>query len=184
MDDRLMLQRQSLFISAGHSSSDAGAVANGHTEAEIVTEFRNLLGDALHKRGVSFGQDGQGRDNMPLRDAMRMASAHDVAVEIHCNAATPVASGVETLSHPEDYPLGRSLCAAVSDVLGIPSRGAKPENSGQHSRLAFVSDGGGLILELFFITNRGDLASYYEHKDQLAERVADVLAEVVRGDYE
>ncbi len=58
-----------------------------------------------------------------------------------------------------------------------PNRGAKPEGSGQHSRLAFVSDGGGVILELFFLTSVSDLAAYQERKRALAVEVARVLVD-------
>lgn len=181
--DGLVLQRQSLFVSAGHSGTDSGAVANGQTEAGIVTDFRNLVSDELYKLGVSHNTDGAGATNLPLREAVKLASAHDIAVEFHTNAATPAATGAETLSHPEDYGLCRSLCQIISNILDIPNRGAKPENAGQHSRLAFVSDGGGIIVELFFITNRGDLAAYHNNKHQLAQAVAGVLADHVRCDY-
>ena len=42
-----------------------------------------------------------------------------------------------------------------------------------------MSDGGGIIVELFFITNTTDLASYQANKDELAAMVADVLIDEV-----
>lgn len=171
-------QKKTLFISAGHSMADSGAAANGVTEADIVTEFRDLVSEQL-KGIVHFSMDGHLGENLPLRQAASMASAHDVAVEFHCNAATPAATGCETLSRANAYPLAQRLLDGISGVLGIHDRGTKPENSGQHSRLAFVSDGGGIIVELFFITNTTDLASYQAHKGELAAVVADVLIDEV-----
>ena len=179
----MMLQNKSLFISAGHSSGDPGAAANGTTEAKEVMDFRDRLAYHLSDKLV-FGSDGDVGENLPLRQAAALASRHDVAVEFHCNAASPGASGVETLSRPEHYPLGRQLCSAIAETLGIPSRGAKPENSGQHSRLAFVSDGCGIIVELFFLTNRQDLESYRANLDELVEAVANVLIDEVCDEYE
>jgi len=152
----MILQTKTLYLSAGHSASDPGAVGNGHTEADTVLAFRDAVADELEGK-VVFDRDGQKGQNLPLRKAAQQASSRDVAVEFHCNAAT---TGVDTLSHPEDFPLGQ----AISDTLGIPSRGAKPEGSGKHSRLAFVSSGGGIIVELFFISNPNDVAAYYRHK--------------------
>lgn len=172
-------QRRSLFISAGHSETDPGAHGNGLHEADVVLELRDALCHELGQRGLVFTRDGERGENMPLRDAWRMASAHDVAVDLHLNAATPAATGVETLSRPDMQPLGERLCAAVHDAMGIANRGAKREDSGQHSRLAFVSDGGGLILELFFVTNANDVQAYYSHRDELVQRLADVLTEEV-----
>ncbi|GGJ06718.1 N-acetylmuramoyl-L-alanine amidase [Halopseudomonas pertucinogena] len=176
------MQTKSLFISAGHSASDPGAVGNGYTEAAIVLEFRDYLAEALRARGIEFSKDGGRGENLPLSRAWRMAADHDIAVEFHCNAfSRPSATGVETLSHPEHMELGRAICTAISDTLGIVNRGAKGEGSGQHSRLAFVSSGGGIIVELFFISNPDDVAKYQRWKLQLAEVLADLLAEEVRN---
>ena len=175
------MQSKTLFISAGHSDADPGAVGNGYTEAAIVLEFRDYLAEALRARGVEFSKDGERGENLPLSRAWRMAAEHDIAVEFHCNAfSRPTATGVETLSQPEHMELGRAICEAVSETLGIPNRGAKTEGSGQHSRLAFVSSGGGIIVELFFISNPDDVAKYQRWKLQLAEVLADLLAEEVR----
>lgn len=177
----MILQTKSLFISAGHSDTDPGAADNGVTEADIVLEFRDMVCEELRGK-LSFNRDGESGKNLPLREAARLAAAHDVAVEWHVNAATPAATGVETLSRQEHYPLGRALCEAISATLGIANRGAKPEGSGQHSRLAFCSDGGGLIVELFFLTNQGDLSSYQARKRALAAAVANVLVDFTTAD--
>ena len=178
------MQAKSLFISAGHSDADPGAVGNGHTEADIVLEFRDLLADALEARGVAFDRDGDQRQNLPLSKAWKLAAKHDIALEFHCNAFhKPTATGVETLGWPGHVEFGHRLCSAISETLGIANRGAKGESSGQHSRLVFVSRGGGIIVELFFISNPGDLAAYQRWKLQLAEMLADLLAvEVERAD--
>lgn len=178
------MQATTLFISAGHSDADPGAVGNGFTEAAIVLEFRDLLAEALRARGVEFSKDGERGQNLSLASAWRLAAEHDIALEFHCNAFhLPAATGVETLSWPGNMELGLRLCKAISETLGIANRGAKGEASGQHSRLAFVSRGGGIIVELFFISNPHDVATYQRWKPQLAEVLADLLAEeVMRAD--
>lgn len=167
-----------VLISAGHSQSDPGAVANGRREADIAVDFRNILAQCLRDLGVEVTTDGVGKDNLPLRDAVKLAKGKQLAIECHCNAsAKPTASGVETLSGPEDMKLGAQICAALSREWNIRNRGAKPENAGQHHRLAFVQ-AGGIILELFFITNPNDLAAYDGRKWPAARAVA----EVIRGE--
>jgi len=174
-----VLQTKSLFISAGHSDSDPGAKGNGYTEADIVLELRDMIADELRDK-VMFAKDGERGENLPLSDAWRTAEMHDVAVELHCNAfSSPSATGVETLSARKHYPFGEALCEAVSDTLGIANRGAKGEASGQHSRLAFISRGGGVILELFFISNPDDVARYQRNKEAVAQAVARVLIDEV-----
>lgn len=175
-----ILQTKSLFISAGHSHSDPGAVGNGHTEADIVLAFRDAVADELEAKEIVFDRDGHKGQNLPLRKAIQQASSHDVAIEFHANSfSSPSATGVETLSDPEDYPLGEALCEAISDTLGIANRGAKSGTSGQHSRLGFVATGGGIIVELFFISNPSDIAAYYRHKPALAQAVSRVLIDEV-----
>ncbi|WP_237673698.1 N-acetylmuramoyl-L-alanine amidase [Vreelandella profundi] len=173
------LQTQTLFISAGHSDTDPGAVANDYTEAQIVLDFRDRLAAYLRDK-VFFGKDGQHGQNLPLTAAANEAAVHDIAVEFHCNAfAWPSATGVETLSAAEHYPLGNALCLAISNALGIANRGAKGEASGQHSRLAFINRGNGIIVELFFITNPNDLNNYLTNIDACVEAVGTELIEAV-----
>ena len=167
-----------IFVSAGHSNTDPGAVGNGRREADIVTEFRNIVSFYLKEWGVPHYTDGTGAENWPLTRAAKEAKNYDIAVEFHLNAAGPTASGVETLSAPKDYALGNKLCAVISDVFGIRNRGAKPENAGQHKRLAFVQ-AGGIIVELFFVTNKSDLAAYDAKKWVAAKAVAKVLKEAL-----
>lgn len=176
---RTWAQRQFLAVTAGHSDTDPGAIGiNGLTEADVVLQFRDLVKDQLNSMGIVFDCDGPG--NMPLRHAIAVAKAADVAVEFHCNAFhLPSATGVETLSSQYHYSEGQKLCDAVSRVLGIANRGAKGEASGQHSRLGFIRDGNGIILELFFITNPRDVELYQSRKHVLAQEIALVLAHLV-----
>lgn len=143
-------------------------------EADIVLDFRDRLYDFLAER-VVLARDGKPGVNLTLRQACEMAKCHDVAVEFHCNAAaSSSATGTETLSAPKDDVFGEQLCAVISETLGIRNRGDKGEGDGQHSRLAFVR-AGGLIVELFFITNPHDLAAYHEKLDALVGAVGQEL---------
>ena len=66
--------------------------------------------------------------------------------------------------------------------MGNPLRGDKgwkAENSGQHSRLAYVSNGG-IILELFFISNDEELSTWKQKKWLVGKAVAEVLMEHVK----
>lgn len=186
-----------IFLSAGHSTIDSGAttmvrdVAGKPTirkEADVVEEFRNIVSFILRNANVEHKADGVGDQNLPLSDTVKLIGKNRPALEFHCNAAPPPepklvngkmvtpapAGGVETLSAPKDLVLGASICKAISDALGIKNRGAKPENSGQHHRLAFVQ-AGGIIVELFFISSPTDLAAYDAKKWLAARAVANVL---------
>lgn len=166
---------KTIYVSAGHSNTDPGAVANGRREADIVVEFRNIVSFYLSRAGIRHELDGNATDNLPLSVAAKRARNHPIAVEFHCNAASPSATGVEVLHAPKDRQLAAEVSLAIASALGIRNRGAKPEGAGQHKRLAFVQSGG-IIVELFFITNPSDLAAYDGRKWLAARAVAEVLA--------
>ena len=167
-------------ITAGHGGSDPGAVNGNVTEAEIATDMRNMIKLYLERKGIDVRTDGKGSDNQSLTNAIKLISGSKVAIELHCNAfSKPNAGGVEALAQPRDKAICQKLCKAVSHVMGIPIRGSeggfKSEGSGQHSRLGYVRNGG-IILELFFISNPVELQTYQARKWLVARELADVIA--------
>ena len=173
-----------ITVTAGHSNKDPGAVNGLFREADIAQEMRNMVALYLRQKDIAVKTDGEGKGNLPLPAAIKLISGSKAAVEFHCNAfPKPTAGGCEALSQPKDRALSQRLCKAVSDVMGIPTRGTdggwKDEGSGQHSRLGYVRNGG-IILELFFISNPAELAVWQDKKWLVAKAVAEVLAEVAR----
>lgn len=171
-----------ITVTAGHSNKDPGAVNGLFREADIAQEMRNMVALYLRQKDIAVKTDGEGKGNLPLPAAIKLISGSKAAVEFHCNAfPKPTAGGCEALSQPKDRALSQRLCKAVSDVMGIPTRGTdggwKNEGSGQHSRLGYVRNGG-IILELFFISNPTELAVWQDKKWSVAKAVAEVLAEV------
>lgn len=164
-----------IFISAGHDFKDPGAVANGTTEAKVVTEFRDIISYYLEKSSVPHTTDGKRGENLPLREAIKLIPKGGLAFEFHLNASGNItATGVETLSGDDHLGLGARLCTVIAERMKIRNRGAKGESSGQHSRLAFVQ-GGGIIVELFFLSNAEDLKKYQAVKWLLAKEVSDFI---------
>lgn len=165
-----------MYLSAGHSNQDPGRVANGKREADVAVEIRNIVSYYLTQIGKKHEVDGQGTENIPLSYAVQTARKHRISVEFHCNASDDrSATGCETLNAAKDNKLAAKICRAIEDTLGIRNRGVKPENAGQHHRLAFVQ-AGGIIVELFFISNPNDLAAYEAKKWVLGRAIAGVLA--------
>lgn len=180
---------KSIFLSAGHSTIDPGAVTtierDGKSvyfkEADVAVEVRNIVSFYLSRAGVPHELDGNGTENIPLAQAVKKAKRHPLAVEFHCNASSnKVAGGVETLSAPDDMKLGAEICKAIAAALDVRNRGAKPENSGHHSRLAFVQ-AGGIIVELFFISNPYEVEAYRAKKWLLGKAIAEVLVQAAKG---
>lgn len=153
-----------IVLTAGHSNTDPGAVANGETEAGIMTELRNVVAKKLRELGHTVHTDGEGKINQPLNDALALIKRHrpDVALELHMNAAANAsATGVETIALPKDKALAQRLSAAVASELDLRLRGDKgwiDQSQSARGRLGYIN-AGGLILETAFISNQGDLAA-------------------------
>lgn len=171
---------KTFVVTAGHSNADPGAVnpALGITESEIVMEMRNIVAHKLRERGYTVLTDGEGNVNKPLRDAIALVKKGDVAIEFHCNAAANFnARGVETISLPKDKKLAQAISAAISKVTNSPLRGDSgwiDQSQSHRGKLGFVS-AGGLIVELFFISNEMDYKAFWNVRWLVATAVVDAL---------
>lgn len=166
-------------ITAGHGAGDPGAVAFGRKEADIAVDMRNMVTLYLEREGHTVFNDGDGKENKSLNEAIKLIAKGNVAVEFHCNAFDkPTAGGTEVLAQTKDKQLSKDICDAITKHLGNKVRGSeggwKSEGSGQHSRLGFVRNGG-LIVELFFISNPTELEAWDAKKWLVAKEVANVL---------
>lgn len=174
-----------ITITAGHSSTDPGAVNGVWRENAIVTDLRNMISLYLDRLGVVHKEDAAGTNtNLPLRDAIELAKGALVAVDLHCNAGPKTATGVEALCSVKHKANAQRICKVIADLMGTPLRGDKgwkPEGSGQHSRLGYVSSGGGIVLEVFFLSNDRDLAKWQEIKWLVAKAIAQELYEIYKG---
>jgi N-acetylmuramoyl-L-alanine amidase len=173
-----------ILVSAGHSNvppRDPGAVGSGFTEAILTVELRDAVAAEIRRTAEQHSviEDGSDGKNDPLSKALVLARRADVAVEFHWNASSnPSAHGVEVLSKPGKKALAQRLAVAIHNATGITLRGDlgwKPDNSGQHHRLAFC-EAGGLIVEVCFISSRDDMVRYRENFREVVSNLAAVLA--------
>ncbi|MCI3219308.1 N-acetylmuramoyl-L-alanine amidase [Neisseria meningitidis] len=153
-----------ICLTAGHSNTDPGAVNGSDREADLAQDMRNIVASILRNDyGLTVRTDGEGKGNMPLRDAVKLIRGSDVAIEFHTNAAAnKTATGIEALSTPKNKRWCQVLGKAVAKKTGWKLRGEdgfKPDNAGQHSRLAYAQ-AGGIVFEPFFISNDTDLALF------------------------
>jgi N-acetylmuramoyl-L-alanine amidase len=179
---------KTIFISAGHSNQigkqDCGAIGNGYIEGELAVEFRTLLVTALKRKGAKTGIDP---DNSVLKQTLNyfwnLTTDNSICIDIHWNAASPSATGTEVFipnNHSlTELNLAREVAVAIASKLKIVARGnrgVKLESESQHKSLGFMRlKGENILIEMCFITNANDMASYQSNKVQLAESLADVL---------
>lgn len=169
-----------IVLTAGHSNTDPGAVNGSDREADIAQDMRNIVASILRTDyGLEVKTDGEGKGNLPLREAVKLIRGSDVAIEFHTNAAaSKAATGVEALSTSKNKRWCQVLNRGVADATGWKLRGEggyKPDNAGQHSRLAYAQ-AGGIVFEPFFISNDADLKLFKERKWIICRAVADAVA--------
>lgn len=165
-------------ITAGHSNRDPGAVGQGTTEATVVTEMRNMVASRLRNAGHTVFTDGEGSENKELSMAIKLIGKANCAVEFHCNAAgSATATGVESIGLPKDKVLCQRLSSAIAGVLKQKLRGDKgyiDQSASARGKLGYVS-AGGIIVELFFLSNKGDYLFYDVNKYKVADAIVKVL---------
>ncbi len=171
---------KTVTLTAGHSNTDPGAVNGSDREADLAQDMRNIVASILRNDyGLTVKTDGEGKGNLPLREAVKLIRGSDVAIEFHTNAsANKSATGIEALSTVKNKRWCQVLSRAVADATGWKLRGEggyKPDNAGQHSRLAYAQ-AGGIVFEPFFISNDADLKLFKERKWIICRAVADAVA--------
>lgn len=76
---------RSIFFSAGHTGVDPGAV--GRRKADIAVEFREWSRSTLCATAAPNELDGQGTENLPLREVASHAKHCPIVGELLFNAA-------------------------------------------------------------------------------------------------
>lgn len=167
----------------GHRRSAQGASGHGITEWSWWMDSAQYLAGALGERGVSAtvverADTKAGYRELPGRV---LALQPRCVVSLHLNAATPSATGTETLTaagDAEDLRLARGVQAAMVRTLGLRDRGVKPIPQGHRgSPLLF-----GLwtvpccLVEPCFVSNASDVARLTERRYPMLDAMADAVA--------
>lgn len=173
-----------ICLTAGHSNRDPGAVNGSDREADLAQDMRNIVASILRNDyGYTVRTDGEGKGNLPLGKALTLIRGSALAVEFHMNAAAnKTATGIEALATPRNKRWCQILSRAVADVTGWRLRGDsgyKPDDAGQHSRLAYAQHGG-IVFEPFFISNDADLALFKAKKWVICRAIADAIAKELK----
>lgn len=184
-----------IFVSAGHSATtgigrDNGAIGNGYTEGVEADKIRDIVVAELNKLGANPISD---KDDTILADTLKefkgKADTNSILLEIHLNAATPAATGTETIvpNSPtsSERALAESLSKAVKDILDIPLRGSKgviTESESKRGSLGWMRvPGENVLMELCFITNKNDMAKLVNKRETLGKKIAQILFEFAGG---
>jgi N-acetylmuramoyl-L-alanine amidase len=176
-----MIQLSPLVIYpiAGHSNNDPGAVSNNVTEASKTQELRNLIAAFLKQKGHKHIVDNDAETNRQLQNRIRPGNG-SVLVDHHFNASTnALATGCEVIiannSNSHSKIIAKELAEGTAKILGITNRGVKTESQTHRGKIGIVNIGAGIacLVEVCFLSNKNDMASYELHKEALAKFYAE-----------
>ncbi len=169
------------YVGAGHSNTDSGAVSSGGLqEAKLMAKLRNLVAEHITASGEEVVTDGTGEVNLSLGKSIDLAKNCNQGrrIELYLNSGSTQAKGVECLSLPDQKQRAQAIAKAIADTINIPLRGDsgwKSDTEGQHPRLGFCRQGGGIVVECFFLSNSNELATYKTKENEVAKAIATAL---------
>jgi N-acetylmuramoyl-L-alanine amidase len=183
---------RTIYLSAGHSTvagRDRGAAGNGFIEgveaAKIRTRVVQILKQKYNVKAIVDPDDSI--LSQTLAFFRNLTTNRCIVVDIHFNAAGPTATGTETLveSNPTQFELDLAfvLSKIAHNRLGIPRRGnfrqragVKSEAESHHGRLGWMRlTGENALIEVCFISNANDMASYQRNFEAYCSDLAFVL---------
>jgi N-acetylmuramoyl-L-alanine amidase len=181
---------KTIFLDAGHHNADSGAV-NAQlkiTEAQLTKEVRNLLGEALRANGYKdtlLYDNDQDNLNQTIKRINENLTAEDLVISIHFNALTAKATGCETIiannASIKESTIASTLNKVMADTLKLNNRGVKKESATARGRIGIVNTiPNAVLLEVCFISNTNDVASYNTNKAALVTNLAKAIIEFTK----
>lgn len=168
-----------IHLISGHSGEGTGSHTSFLDEGLETIVLRNLICLNLTRLDFLDFETDDDKDNLNtvISKLKQKVKTDDILIDIHFNAATETANGSECFV-PTDYSLeekslAEHLLKTVCDTLGTKSRGVKTEGQSQHSRLGILHlPCNTVLLEVCFLTNKGDVYRYKENREKLAEKIS------------
>ena len=175
-----------IYIDQGHNPTNpnAGAEAFGVLEQDINYEVGVLLADLLRRSGnyevrlsrptpeSSIGNSNSESLRMRVSDANAWGA--DYFISIHANTSSnPDISGSEAFSYSEPsaaFSLGEDILVGLAAATGLRNRGMKTRTNLYVLRRTAMP---AVLVELGFMTNRGDLDLMVSRPDLFAEGIYD-----------
>lgn len=170
-----------VYIDAGHGQNDSnnglwdpGAIGNGWREADLTADLARRVGNILtNKYGIACYVNDKG-GYYKLRQADAEARDCTSLVSIHFNSGG--GTGSESLRHSyhaaeSSFDLQRSVHPGMISGVGLKDRGMKTQQVAVLSGKIPAT-----LLEICFIDNSHDMATYNSKRDQVAESIAYAIA--------
>ena len=173
-----------IYIDQGHNPNNpnAGAEAFGIKEQDITFEVGVILADLLRVSGnyevrlarptESSSIGSTNSESLRLRVSDANAWGADYYVSVHANTASdPNVSGTEAFSYTRPsraFTLGERILEGIVAETGLRNRGMKTRTNLYVLRRTNMP---AVLVELAFMTNRGDLDLMLDRPDLFAEGI-------------
>lgn len=177
-----------ITVTAGHGGSildgfgwrsDPGAERAGLREAELMAELRDMVAARLRADGHQVRTDGDGKVNRALTYAMQLIAGADAAIELHTNAFDDErATGVEVVALERLRAPAQRIARAIANATGQRLRGEAgwiDQSKTARGKNGFVRSGG-MVVEVFFLSNPRDRETYLACKESIAFAIARAVA--------
>lgn len=181
------MKKKIICLDPGHGMSnrhhlkyDTGTVHAGVAEADIVMKWVNCLRGILRTRGhtvIRTRVDEKDPAPVSRRDDIAVAYGCEVMFSFHVNCCTGQGGTEVFYRGSDDRAFAALLSKTVSEVMGIPDRGAKTEQGSQHTSLAVLNFDKCWLIELGFITHPTDRAKMTD--DQVMQKTCVALADAI-----
>lgn len=172
-----------IYIIAGHHNSDAGATYKGLKEADLTKRIRDLVYTRikeLQPRALVTKDDDKDTLSQVIAKIKPKITSKDVLLDIHYNAATPKATGVECFvsdnASEKSKNLADKIATITHEITGLHNRGVKKESQSARGRLGILNMKGTAVLwEVSFISNPSDVDKVESDLHWLCDEVARIL---------
>lgn len=166
-----------IYVVAGHSVMDAGAIGiGGNNESEMTRSLRNLIVGYMKREDVSIDDDSLSTGDV-VRWLRNRAKADTIVLDIHFNSFTTAsANGTESFTTDSAKSLGKQINDATVKALGTTNRGLKEVSQTARGKIGILTlPCKVVLLEVCFISNKSDYDKYIANADKLARELALIL---------
>jgi N-acetylmuramoyl-L-alanine amidase len=166
-----------IYLVAGHSVVDSGAIGiGGNNESVMTRALRNLILGYMKRKDVSIDDDTLNTSDV-VRWLRNRVKANDIVIDLHFNShTTDSANGTECFANKTALPLGKEINSAIVRVLGTRDRGMKDASDSARGKIGVLTLPSKVVLvEVCFISNKSDYDKYIANADKLARELALIL---------
>lgn len=169
-------------IDPGHGGSDPGSMANGYLEADQTLELSLLIRDYLEEQGVSVIMTRTTDTYISLNDRVYYANSNDadILLSVHRNLyeGKERVYGIEAWIHSNEpknaVSLSDYILDRLSEVEGTHIRGRR-SGTAEDEDVNYIinrdSQMASLILEMGYISDKGDNELLLNHMEDYAEAI-------------